>query len=399
MGLVVLLVCTTYTRMYTLHAVFALVISSHIFPPTRITTSTHHQTPPPPHNHSTTSLEQEARRLQERASTAEQRAASAEAKVELLQKAVNAAEQRVATLEMQATGRGRTNQAAASTTGTGAEAVAELELLREELASAQEAAAAATANAKTFQALASSSDEALKTMQTEHERYKTEAAHRLEVETNTSSALRAQLNALEEQAQGLRERVEALVREREHVEEQHTARMAELRAAVSQQESAAQQAEVGVCVCVFWGGGCLYTDCGWRGWWGWRGVRWYEDGCEYEMFLYVNASMYCAGCCLYTPSLSHNTHPSIHTQHTLLSTHTTTCTQHRAKLVDEELQRTRTLLQEQRNKYEGSVSELGDAVREKRALEEQVHAESQRASLAAARVVELEAAAVGGALG
>ena len=107
--------------------------------------------------------EQDARRLQERASAAEQRAASAEAKVELLHKAVNAAEQRVATLEMQATGRGRV--AAVPTAQGAAETAAELQLLREELAAAQEAAAAATANAKTFQALAASSDEALKAMQ------------------------------------------------------------------------------------------------------------------------------------------------------------------------------------------------------------------------------------------
>lgn len=107
--------------------------------------------------------EQDARRLQERASAAEQRAASAEAKVELLHKAVNAAEQRVATLEMQASGRGRMSTTPAALGA--AETAAELQLLREELAAAQEAAAAATANAKTFQALAASSDEALKAMQ------------------------------------------------------------------------------------------------------------------------------------------------------------------------------------------------------------------------------------------
>lgn len=56
--------------------------------------------------------------------------------------------------------------------------------------------------------------------------------------------------------------------------------------------------------------------------------------------------------------------------------------------------RVRSLLQEQRDKYEGSVSELGDAVREKRALEDKAAAEAQRAAVAAARVVELEATAV-----
>lgn len=68
--------------------------------------------------------------------------------------------------------------------------------------------------------------------------------------------------------------------------------------------------------------------------------------------------------------------------------------QHQVRLMEEEVARVRTLLQEQRDKYEGSVSELGDAVREKRALEDKAAAEAQRAALAASRVAELEAAAV-----
>lgn len=222
--------------------------------------------------------EQDARRLQERASAAEQRAASAEAKVELLHKAVNAAEQRVATLEMQASRGGRVASTALVQQGA-AETAAELQLLREELSAAQETAAAATANAKTFQALAASSDEALKAMQvcvllyygvvecyccfdvsnrwlitphtrhavasqTEHDRYKAEATRRLEAESAAAAALRGQLSALEEQAQGLRERVEALTREREQADEAHNGRLAALRAEVSKQEGVAQQAAV-----------------------------------------------------------------------------------------------------------------------------------------------------------
>lgn len=80
--------------------------------------------------------------------------------------------------------------------------------------------------------------------QTEHDRYKAEATRRLEAESAAAAALRGQLAALEEQAQGLRERVEALTREREQAEESHNGRLAELRAEAVKQEGFAQQAAV-----------------------------------------------------------------------------------------------------------------------------------------------------------
>lgn len=53
-----------------------------------------------------------------------------------------------------------------------------MKLLREELAAAQEAAAAATGHAKQFEMLARSSEDALASMQADHNRFKAEAEAR-----------------------------------------------------------------------------------------------------------------------------------------------------------------------------------------------------------------------------
>lgn len=68
---------------------------------------------------------------------------------------------------------------ASAASGTSEAALAgEVKLLREELAAAQEAAAAATGHAKQFEALARTADEALSSMQAEHDKFKEEAAAR-----------------------------------------------------------------------------------------------------------------------------------------------------------------------------------------------------------------------------
>ncbi len=56
-----------------------------------------------------------------------------------------------------------------------AELGAEVKLLREELSAAQEAAAAATGHAKQFEMLARTSEEALTSMQADHNKFKEEA--------------------------------------------------------------------------------------------------------------------------------------------------------------------------------------------------------------------------------
>jgi hypothetical protein len=56
-----------------------------------------------------------------------------------------------------------------------AELAAEVKLLREELAAAQEAAAAATGHAKQFELLARSSEDAFHSIQADHNKFKEEA--------------------------------------------------------------------------------------------------------------------------------------------------------------------------------------------------------------------------------
>ncbi len=73
--------------------------------------------------------------------------------------------------------------AAASGDGSGApaggsseaELAAEVKVLREELAAAQEAAAAATGHAKQFELLARTSEEAFHSIQADHNKFKEEA--------------------------------------------------------------------------------------------------------------------------------------------------------------------------------------------------------------------------------
>ena len=152
--------------------------------------------------------EDRTQQLREDAAQAAQRAASADVKVEVLQKAVQQAEERAAALEMQVLAPvlvlstwqyvryGRTlvkkgfvnlhpvcmvqvhsrtgmvdnvEDGAGSTqmTSTAREGdlKIQIKMLREELTSAQEAAAAATGHAKQYETLAKSSDEAVKAMQ------------------------------------------------------------------------------------------------------------------------------------------------------------------------------------------------------------------------------------------
>lgn len=187
-------------------------------------------------------LDEEVRQLRDALSSAQQRATAAEARVELLQEAVRKAEERAARLEMAAASRAAAGgsgdaagdgAAAAADGSREAQLAAEVKLLREELAAAQvgafgwqsgcrvcgcvacdlyhlsirtnhtsgtawaasalyrsmllppphfssqqETAAAATGHAKQFEMLAKTSEEALKSVQADHERFKQEAAAR-----------------------------------------------------------------------------------------------------------------------------------------------------------------------------------------------------------------------------
>jgi hypothetical protein len=114
-------------------------------------------------------LEAEVARLQDALSSAQQRASAAEAKEELLHEAVRKAEERAARLEMERSSRAAPAAGLAvdgATEGSHeAELAAEVKLLREELGSAQEQAAAATGHAKQFELLAQTSEEALRSVQ------------------------------------------------------------------------------------------------------------------------------------------------------------------------------------------------------------------------------------------
>lgn len=149
-------------------------------------------------------LEEDLREGQQSLSAAQQRVSAAEAKVDMLQEALRKAEERVARLEMEKSSRLTTSDVQTSapamspvTTSTPgnreAELLAEVKLLREELATMQEAAVSATGHAKQFEMLARTAEEALKSVQNDHEKFKQEAAARIEAHNKTIEEMQAAL--------------------------------------------------------------------------------------------------------------------------------------------------------------------------------------------------------------
>jgi nucleoprotein TPR len=196
-------------------------------------------------------LEEEARRAQDALSSAQQRASAAEAKVDLLQEAVRKAEERAARLEMERSARvppeippaaagltGTTTQSSASIEG---ELRAEIKLLREELASAQEAAAAATGHAKQFELLARTAEEALKSVQADHEKFKREAVARVAAADEDATSLRASLAEKEAALREAKQAEQEFAAECERLDEERAAERSALQAAVEQAHADREQ--------------------------------------------------------------------------------------------------------------------------------------------------------------
>lgn len=189
-------------------------------------------------------MEGELRETQTALSTAQQRASAAEAKVDLLQEAVRKAEERVARLEMERSSRmvmsepsatpSATVQPAGFSHGRESELTAELKLLREELITAQEAAAAATGHAKQFELLARTAEEALKSVQGDHEKFKREAAARIAAANENLETLRASLTAKEAEVRETKQAEKEFAAECERLDGEFAAERSALQAAIEQ---------------------------------------------------------------------------------------------------------------------------------------------------------------------
>ncbi|GAB4815353.1 hypothetical protein N2152v2_002399 [Parachlorella kessleri] len=199
-------------------------------------------------------LEEEVRQLRESLSGAQQRATGAEAKVELLQEAVRKAEERAARLEMERNSRQQPQQgAAASGDGSGApaggsseaELAAEVKVLREELAAAQEAAAAATGHAKQFELLARTSEEAFHSIQADHNKFKEEAHARYASAAEEVERLRSELGAKEGEVRDARQAEQEFAAEIERQEQEWARERQQLKAEAeaAQRDSEAQAAQ------------------------------------------------------------------------------------------------------------------------------------------------------------
>ncbi|KAI8109094.1 hypothetical protein M9435_005510 [Picochlorum sp. BPE23] len=134
-------------------------------------------------------LEEKLEKAQTELSRMQQRASAAEAKADLLQEAVRKSEEKVARLEIEKNARLPASQSEQVEKETASEPQdadlqvkelqSEIKILREELVAAQEALAASTGHAKQFETIAHTAEEALKSSQTEYEKFRREAANRL----------------------------------------------------------------------------------------------------------------------------------------------------------------------------------------------------------------------------
>lgn len=122
----------------------------------------------------------------------QRRASSAEARADLLQEAVRKSEEKVARLEIEKNTRipapqNDSNQNPAKMNSDNSrednirveELQVEIKVLREELVSAQEALAASTGHAKQYETIAQTAEEALKSSQIDHEKFKRDASNRV----------------------------------------------------------------------------------------------------------------------------------------------------------------------------------------------------------------------------
>eukprot|EP00884_Botryococcus_braunii_P014229 jgi/Botrbrau1/22807/Bobra.0132s0132.1 len=118
-------------------------------------------------------LEAEVKNLKEQLETEKLRAANAEGKFELVQKSLQAAEERAATLELQSKSRATTSMDE-SVDLTSAQKDAEIKLLQEEVNRYQVQLASQAGSVASYKALAASAEEALNAAQNEHRKFRGE---------------------------------------------------------------------------------------------------------------------------------------------------------------------------------------------------------------------------------
>lgn len=197
-------------------------------------------------------LEEDLRESQQSLSTAQQRVSSAEAKVDMLQEALRKAEERVARLEMEKSSRLTTSDVQASapalspiaTPAPGnreAELLAEVKLLREELATMQEAAVSATGHAKQFEMLARTAEEALKSVQNDHEKFKQEAAARVEAHNKKIEEIQAALSAKEAEIREAKQAEKEFAAECERLDKEFAAERKSIQEALEQAKQEREQ--------------------------------------------------------------------------------------------------------------------------------------------------------------
>lgn len=201
-------------------------------------------------NDKTSRLAAELQRARDDLSATQHRASTAEAKVDLLQEAVRKAEERVARLEMERTSRlatgASTEMVSVPVLATEAgsrerDLTTQLKLLREELVAAQEQAAAARGHAKHLETLASTAEEALKSVQADHEKYKKEAAARIFAADQDANALRAALEAKEEELKDAKKAEQEFAAECDRMEREFDAERISLQHAVEQAKQDGKQ--------------------------------------------------------------------------------------------------------------------------------------------------------------
>eukprot|EP00873_Tetraselmis_striata_P025857 jgi/Tetstr1/446121/TSEL_033721.t1 len=181
-------------------------------------------------------FEAEVRSLRDEKASAEQRAAVAEGKVEVITNSLKKAEERAASLAR--SGGAGSSGGSEAAPRTGGEATAqheaqlatEMVILRQELAAAQEAAAAAMGHVEQYKAIANSSDDALRKMQESHEAFKAEAEKATAAAQQAADDLRAKLDASEgrmAEARGAQKAAEEKLADLEGAIERETASLKE----------------------------------------------------------------------------------------------------------------------------------------------------------------------------
>ena len=196
-------------------------------------------------------LEEELRKTRDDLATSQQRASAAEAKVDMLKDAIQKAEEKVARLEIERSTRvpkepQQTLSAIASTYSEDpksreSELNAEIKLLREELVAAQESAASAKGHAKQFELLARTAEEALKSVQQDHDKFKRESATRIDAMENEITVLRETVLEKENALRDAKQAEEEFAAECERLDRKHAEQHNNLKSALDQAHADREQ--------------------------------------------------------------------------------------------------------------------------------------------------------------